>query len=219
MAHLDILLYALIAAILLVRLWAVFGRRNDQDSQRPNPFAMPAPDARDDEDVLVLDKRSRDKPPPPPVLAPTSLLGVLDSIKQLDPAFDEKQFLQTARTNFTIIVAAFAKGDLADVEKLLGPSVRAGFEAAITARAKAGEALESRIARIRDVETETARIDASRVFVTARITSEQENILRDASGKIVSGAPGKVEEIIDLWTFMHDTKSADPAWQLVETKS
>jgi predicted lipid-binding transport protein (Tim44 family) len=49
--------------------------------------------------------------------------------------------------------------------------------------------------------------------------SDQENILRDASGKILSGEEGKIEEISDLWTFSRDTKAAAPEWQLIETRS
>jgi predicted lipid-binding transport protein (Tim44 family) len=222
MAHLDIIIYALIAVVLLVRLWAVFGRRNDSDRQRPNPFITPAPGVRDDEDVMVLAERGR-KPGAPPLAplaaAPQSLQGTLDAIKQLDPSFDEKQFLQNMRTLFTKIVDAFAKGDLADVKAYLGPVVLSRFAAAIAARKAAGETLSCRIVRIRDAETAAARLEDSRVFITMRIVSEQENILRDTAGEIVSGAAGKVEEITDLWTFARDMKSPNPAWQLVETKS
>src|SRR5271170_2819722 len=132
MAHLDILIYALIAVVLLVRLWAVFGRRNDSDRSRPNPFAAPAPGVRDDEDVMVLAQRNRKPavaPLVPPGAAPMSLQGALDAVKQLDPSFDEKQFLQNVRTMFTKIVGAFAKGDLTDVKKFLGPAVLPRFEA------------------------------------------------------------------------------------------
>jgi predicted lipid-binding transport protein (Tim44 family) len=56
-----------------------------------------------------------------------------------------------------------------------------------------------------------------------RFVSEQENILRAietiVAGDGVTGAPGKIEEITDLWVFAHDAKSSNADWQVVETKS
>ena len=226
MANIDIIVYALVAGILLVRLWAVFGRRNDEDRQRPNPFATPAPGLRKDGDVpFRLDSGRRDDlaslplGQTPILAAPMSLLGSLEQVRQLDPGFDEKQFLQNARTVFSTVVAGFAKGDLSDAARLLSPSVLAGFQSAIEARKVAGETLETRIPRIKDAETTAARIEDNRILVTVRFASEQENILRDASVNVMHGAPGKTEEITDLWTFARDAKSPGSEWRLVETRS
>lgn len=221
MAHADIIIYGLIAVVLLARLWAVFGRRNEEDRQRPNPFATPAPNPRRDDGVIVRPGSSgaddAQMPALPPLLAaPMSLAGALERVKQLDSGFDEKQFLQEARKIFADVVAAFAKGDLSTVQDRLGPSVLPGFQAAVDARVKAGETLDNKITRMHDTEVNAARTDDKCAYITVRFVSEQQNILRDASGIIVSGAPGKTEEIIDLWTFARDAKSG---WQLVETKS
>jgi predicted lipid-binding transport protein (Tim44 family) len=223
MGHADIIIYGLIAVVLLARLWVVFGRRNEEDTQRPNPFATPAPGRRDDEDVVLAPERKRgDEPSAPaftPLLsAPMSLAGTLERIKQQDAAFDEKQFLQQARSIFTSVLEAFAKGDLAPVKNKLGPAVAASFAAAIDKRRKAGETLENRIIRIRDVETAVARLDDdNKAVITVRFISEQENIIRNASSHIVSGGPGQVEEVTDLWIFTRELKSTD--WQLAETRS
>ena len=225
MAHPDIIIYGLIAVVLLARLWAVFGRRNDEDRQRPNPFVAPAPDPKDDEGVIVRPRATPTEDTAqasafaPLLVAPMSLAGTLERLRRLDPTFDEKQFLQNVRTTFTAIVSAFAKGDLSPVEHRLGPAVLPEFQTALTARQKAGETLENKITRIREAEVTSASVDDARAVITVRIVSEQENILRDAAGNIQSGAPGKPEEITDLWAFARDAKSADPDWQLAETKS
>ena len=212
MAHLDIIVYAVVAVLLLARLWMVFGRRNDED--RPpsvNPFA--APPAREDEDA----PRARAAQSFAPIkVAPASLLGGLEQVKGVAPDFDEKVFLQAVRQDFTQIVGDFAKGDLSASASLLAPAVRAHFEAAIAARQKAGETLENKIARIKDAEVTEARVEDGRAFITVRIDSEQENILRDASGGVVSGA-GQLEEIIDIWVFSREAKAA--GWVLAETRT
>ena len=221
MANLDIIIYALVAVVLLVRLWSVLGRRNDDERQRPNPFATPAPDAKENA-PFQLEPGKNDGVRPafgPMALAPTSLAGALEQIKQLDPTFDEKTFLSDARATFTTVVVGFAKGDIAEIEPLLGATVLPGFKSAMEARQKAGETLETNIARIRDAEVTTASVGENSAFITVRITSEQENILRDAGGKILHGTPGQPEEIVDLWTFARDVKAPNAPWRLVETRS
>jgi predicted lipid-binding transport protein (Tim44 family) len=223
MDHGDIIIFALIAVVLLARLWTVFGRRNDEDRQRPNPFATPAPGPREDDNVVRADRDRKDDGTPsgfsPLLLAPNSLAGALEQIKQIDNAFDEKAFLKDARTIFAAVVGAFAKSDLSDVKRRLGPAVLPNFEAVLAARRKAGEKLEIRIARIREAETTAARLEGNRGFITVRFVSEQEIIMRDAVGNAISGAMGRTEEVVDLWVFARDLKSSESDWQIIETKS
>ena len=220
----DTLFYAVIAVVLVVRLWSVLGRRNDDEPQRPNPFVIPAPGAKDEKKTELPATASPDVPEIPLLLrprhaAPASLAGGLEQIKTLDPSFDEKTFLQGARTAFTMIVEDFAKGDLSRIEPFLGPNVLPHFRNAIEARRKAGETMESKIMRIRNAESAAARTEDQRAIITVRFVTEQENILRDAQGKIIGGEAGKVEEITDLWTFTRDSKSDDPNWILTETRT
>jgi predicted lipid-binding transport protein (Tim44 family) len=219
MAHADIIIYGVIAVALLARLWSVFGRRNDEDRPRPNPFAAPAPGLSDEGDTVVRPRAGNAQAPAftPLLTAPLSLAGALERVSEADPGFDEKQFLQDAKGIFTAVVGAFAKGDLTSVEAKLGPAVLPHFQAAITARQKAGETLENKINRIREAEVTAADVTDNRIVVTTRFVSEQENILRDASGKILSGAAGKPEEITDVWVFARDIKTQN--WQVAETKS
>lgn len=229
--HIDIIVYAVVAAVLLGRLWSAFGKRNDEDPQRPNPFVTPAPGARDEEDTEVLpgrvrpgnrqkDGENRDgdlarRPFAPVLVAPASLAGGLEQVKQIDRSFDEKQFLQTARTIFSSVVESFAKGDLSSIASLLGPEVRPHFEQAVAARKSAGQTLQSRIARIKDAEVAVAKIENNRALITVNFVSEQENILRGADGAVISGVPGQLEEIADSWVFARDAKSD---WIVAETR-
>lgn len=219
---LDIIIYAVIAVVLLARLWAVLGRRNDEDQQRPNPFITPPPPPSNEADATLVPGRIRTGETSPMLLqpfksAPTSLAGGLEQIKALDASFDEKQFLQGARQAFTMIVEDFAKADMARITRLLGPTVLGHFQNAIEARRKAGQTMESKIIRIKDAETAAAKVDGTQAAMIVRFVSEQENALRDSGGQVIGGEAGKVEEITDLWTFARDTKSLDPNWILVET--
>jgi predicted lipid-binding transport protein (Tim44 family) len=219
---LDIIIYAVIAIIILARLWTVLGNRNENDRERPNPFSTPPVPPAGTEDEKFATSATRPQIPGllrPVQAAPASLAGGLEQIKALDPSFDEKQFLQGARTAFASIVEAFSKGDLAPCASFLGPDVTTRFHAAIEARREAGQVMETKIQRVKDAETAAAKTDGTRAIITVRFVSDQENVLRDSFGKVIGGAEGKAGEVVDLWTFARDTKSPDPNWQLVETRS
>jgi predicted lipid-binding transport protein (Tim44 family) len=222
MNNLDIIILAAVAAFVLGRLWLVLGRRNDDERERPNPFVSSLPPGKDEESVMVMPKRSPEAESPtltPEGHAATSLAGALDRIRDMDPSFDEKPFLQGAKTAFTIIVEAFAKGDLSPVVLWLSPSVRGGFEKAIAARAAAGESLEAHVERVAEAEVSGARLEGSRAYLTVDFISHQTNIVSNASGQILSGTPGQTEEIRDTWVFTRDLKAEDPNWLLDETRS
>jgi predicted lipid-binding transport protein (Tim44 family) len=156
----EVILYAIIAIVLLARLWSVLGKRNDDEQQRPNPFVMPAPGPQEDKKaVLAGDPQGTGDPPPlyrSIRAAPASLAGALEQIKALDSSFDEKVFLQGARAAFTMIVEDFAKGDMSRITRLLGPKVLPHFQNALEERRKSGETMESHVTRIRDTETAAA---------------------------------------------------------------
>jgi predicted lipid-binding transport protein (Tim44 family) len=217
----DILIYAVIAIIILARLWSVLGQNGPEDRERPNPFAVPPPIAPDAKDGRAPADQPQTEVPlllKPAAYAPASLAGGLAQIKEANPTFDEKQFLQGARAAFTMILNDFAKGDLSESTRLLGPTVLPHFRDAIEARRDAGHTLEHKLVAIRDAECIAAKLENNQALLTVRFISEQESVTRDAGGQIVSG-DGKTEEITDLWTFARDIKSSDPNWVLVETKS
>jgi predicted lipid-binding transport protein (Tim44 family) len=212
----DILVYAIIAALLLGRLWAILGTRKDSDPQRPNPFLpppdfQPSPETSGGRQNIV----SRMQPVAPP---PRSLAGGLAQVTTIDSSFDEKRFLQEARDIFTSVVGAFAAGRLAVVTDFLSPVLLSQFQKAIDARAAAGQTAQTRIARIKETEVIAARAEEKQAFVTTKFISDQENILRDAQGVIVGGAEGKVEEVTDTWTFARDTQVSGAKWIVVETR-
>lgn len=217
----DTIIYAVIAIIVLARLWSVLGQRNGEDRERPNPFAAPPTPTTDSSLSATGNPATPEVPlaPKPLLVAPASLAGGLAQIKEAQPAFDEKQFLQGARAAFTLILNDFAKGDLSESARLLGPTVLPHFRQAIEARRAAGQTMDHKLVNIREAECTAAKIENGQAAITVRFISEQESIVRDAAGNIIEGSQGTVEEITDLWTFARDMKSSDPNWILVETRS
>ena len=143
----------------------------------------------------------------------------LTQIQIADNAFNPGEFVGGARSAFEMIVHAFATGDTGTLRNLLSDDVFDNFSSAIKARLEAAETLETTVIGVKSVDIIDARLDGRQAFVTVKFVSEQVNVTRDAEGHVIDGDPNHVSEVTDLWTFSRNTRSRDPNWKLVETRS
>jgi predicted lipid-binding transport protein (Tim44 family) len=215
--YLDIVLFAMVAGFILLRLRAVLGRRTGTEKPRDlpplaKPAAKPEPARREDA-VVPLPRREA-----APVTGDQGrAIPGLDALRRADPGFDPDGFLEGARAAYEMIVLAFARGDTAALKPLLGDQVYRGFEQAIEARRRAGQSMETTLVGLDKVEIEQIRLDGSIAEVTLRYAATLINITRDTDGKVVEGDPSTPRTVTDIWTFARDTRSRDPNWQLVRT--
>lgn len=223
---LDIVIFAAIAVFLGLRLRSVLGRRTGNERQR-DPFKPVPRDAEPREDaardkVIPLPDRARPAPAEAGAsadFAPAGGVPGLAQIKAADPSFDPHAFLGGARAAFEMIVGAFAAGDTATLKPLLSPEVFDNFNRAIKARAEAKETLSTTLVGIASAEIIEAELQGRVAYVTVKFVSEQINVTKDAEGRIVDGDPATVAMITDIWTFSRNTRSRDPNWTLVATRS
>jgi predicted lipid-binding transport protein (Tim44 family) len=213
----DIIVFAVIAGFLVLRLRSVLGRRTGTE-QRREPFPPPAGET-PAEKVVTLPPRSRVASPATPPEGPAPLALGLARLRDADKSFDEKSFLTGARAAFEIIVNAFAKGDTAALQPLLSPDVFASFANAIRTRQAEHETLTTNLLSIKTVEIAEAGLDGDRAQVTVRFVSDQTHVTRAVDGSVVEGNPDQVEEKTDLWTFARPVRSRDPNWTLIATHS
>lgn len=223
---LDIIIFAAIAVALGLRLRSVLGRRTGNERRHDPLNPTPPRDAAGREPGQAED-RARDKVIPLPGRGPASAEGAaaaneapgLARVRAVDPAFDPAGFVSGARGAFEMIVGAFAAGDAAALKPLLSDEVFANFNAAIEARAKASETLQTTLVGINSADIIEASVDGRTAFVTVKFVSEQINVTKDSEGRIVDGDPSAVTAITDIWTFARNTRSRDPNWTLVATRS
>ena len=90
----EILVFALFAGFLVYRLRSVLGRRHGEERQRPNPFAVDRPGPAVPDNVIPLPERGRPAEAKEAATEPFSLAAGLAQIKDVDPGFDEKHFVQ-----------------------------------------------------------------------------------------------------------------------------
>lgn len=214
--YFDIILFAMIAGFLVLRLRGVLGRRTGQQRRR-DPIARPAETPGDN--LVTLAKR---RAPPPPVVTATPADAVaagMERIRGADPGFEAASFLEGARVAFEMIVGAFAAGDKTRLRPLLSDEVYKPFTAAIDERAAAGETLETRILRLKQLDIVEAALIGRLARVTVKFVSDQVNVLRAKDGRIIDGDTDTPIEKTDFWSFTRDTGSSDPNWALAATAS
>jgi len=219
----DIVFFAMIAAFLVLRLRSVLGRRNDTKTGHRDPFATGERERGKDENVIPLPDVGRRPETPTPDMEPgesgSSIGRGVQQIRKVDPAFDPKEFLIGARAAFEMILGAFAAADKATLKDLLSAEVYGNFVRAIDEREKAGHRLEDTLVGIKSAEVVEAFLDGRVAHVTVKFVSEQIAVTRDSEGQIVDGNPNTVTEVTDFWTFARDSRSRDPNWDLVATRS
>lgn len=218
----DIILFAMVAAFLVLRLRNVLGRRGGHEKPPPDPLARGDMREQLGEKVVHLPDRSGDagtdgEPLPE---EPDSPIAVqLEEILEADPGFDDKEFLSGSRMAFEMIIGAYISGEASVLKPLLSPAVFANFSKAIRDREQAGEIPEESLIGIKNAEIVEVFMEGSFANVTVKFLSEQINATRNADGEIIDGDPNKVIEVTDFWTFARDTRSRDPNWILVATRS
>lgn len=219
---LDIILFAMIAAFLVLRLRSVLGKRTGHQRRVENPLARrTAQETKPSDNVVELPDRSRGERDAAFEAVDESdpLAAGLTQIRIADSSFDPQAFVDGARSAFEMIVQAYAESDTKTLRNMLNDEVYGNFSDAIKEREKAGETLETTVISIKSADILEARVEGRTAFVTVKFVSEQVNVTRDKSGEAVDGDPNRVTNVTDLWTFARNTRARDPNWTLVETRS
>ena len=224
----DIILFAMIAAFLILRLRSVLGRRDGHESGYQDSVKAEPSEERPDDKVVPIPDRSNDRYAEPKIVGTESgsaedgnetlMRGIAD-LRAADPSFDVEDFLVGARVAFEMILGAYASGDRETLENLLSPEVYDNFRSAIDDREAAGQEMEETLVGIRSADIVEAYIDESNAYVTTKYLSEQVHVLRNNEGDVIEGNPNQVTDVVDFWTFVRDTGSSDPNWYLVATRS
>ncbi|WP_343609559.1 Tim44/TimA family putative adaptor protein [Novosphingobium sp.] len=243
----EIVILAMIAAFLGLRLYAVLGRRAEQGDEQPrhepasrdalgrfdaqNPTGGPTGQANLSSQPRGQDRgsdRTADRGASREPLAggrnarePLSVLPTVErglrEIIAVDRRFDPHAFLEGARGAYGIVLGAFWRGDKDELAKLCDADVATGFAAAIDERNAAGEVVDNRLVRLNEVVITGATYTAPYARITVRFVADIAAITRDAEGHMVAGSLHDAVEARDAWTFRRDINSADPDWLLDET--
>ena len=211
----DILIFAMVAGFLFLRLRRVLGKRTGHEQ----PPGRVAEDETQTRDVVQLHPEKPVSNEQPDTDSESELAPGIGDLKKADPDFQPEEFLAGVETAFEMIVEAFSRGDIQVLQSLLDQPTLRGFEAEIERRGEAHEEVDSSLISIDTCQIVEAKVDGSSVSVTVNIVSKQIHVVRDAdTSTAVEGDASNVATINDLWTFSRDVRSNDPNWRLVETR-
>ena len=209
----DILIFAIIAVFLVLRLRNILGTRDgyEQKNDETGRFYRPTSESLEDKNGPVDNVV--------PLRSETLSGSGVAAIKKADPSFQDDQFLQGAASAFQMVLHAYAEGDLSQLRRLLGYDLFNEFSEAIRERNADNESLSLTIDEIEDVQLLDGELVDGIASVTVRFVSKQSRHIFDAEGNEIIDDAADKESVIDIWTFERDTQIADPNWKLVETSS
>lgn len=213
---LEIVLLAMVAAFLGLRLYSVLGRRAEQEEE-------PVPQ-RFDSDDKVAGIRPAAMPAPVAQPRPVELEGVMPAVERAlrdiaaaDSTFNLAQFVEGARGAYRMILEAYWSADRETLRELCDDDVYAGFVGAIDAREAAGETLANSLIRIEEVRIHSAVLDGKTARIALLFVADIAAVTRDKDGNVIAGSLDDAIESRDVWTFSRNTASRDPNWLLDET--
>lgn len=226
----DLILYAAIAAGLVIWLRNILGTRHGEERQRPTIITptsevelaqgvVPLKPVKEEKDAVKdsIDNLA-DNPEEIFSIANDQAREGLIAIAAADKDFEIKRFLNAAQDAFVIGVEAFALGELETLEDLLSKDVFKAFKTAIKEREKRGETQSTQIHSITKTQVIEASLEKNKAVVTLRFEADQTSYLTDKDGKELGGHPDETHKMVDIWTFGRTVRSQDPRWFVIETR-
>jgi predicted lipid-binding transport protein (Tim44 family) len=209
----EIVLLAMVALFVGLRLFAVLGQRTGHEQQ---PVTRPEA-AKAAEPAAPLADASPERKEAAGLVYEDGAAAGIRAIIAADPAFDVARFLDGAQSAYRMTLEAFWKADREELRYLASPDVYEEFEAAIREREAAGHRLDNRLIAIERAMIEEARLNGRVAEIEVRFDADIAAVTRDADGNVVAGTLTDAVETHDVWTFRRTLGSDDPNWLLVET--
>jgi predicted lipid-binding transport protein (Tim44 family) len=188
--YIDIILLAMIAGFIFLRLRGILGKRSGFEGKTPAQFEKVLKEA-------VVAQASKNN--------------------EVFDAGAQKEFLKGAKIAYETIITDFSDNDnkLTTSKPLLNKEIYNQFNEALKERSERGHYAEITFIGINSaIIKEHKKLDKI-LNVTVDFIAEVITCIKDKEKKIISGNPEKIKKIYDTWVFSRDTTSANPNWQLV----
>ncbi|MDA1198084.1 MAG: Tim44/TimA family putative adaptor protein [Proteobacteria bacterium] len=189
---LDIILLAMIAGFIILRLRNILGKRTGHEGKVSSVF---------DEKKF------------------TEIKPILKNNQVSKDALGEeekKQFLQGAEIAYESILTSFAKGEKENLKKLLNKDIYINFEQAINHRNKENIKSELTFIGVKQSNVEKFEKIKNDLFATVKIVCEIISVKKDKEDNIIEGNPDRIKTVTDYWKFTKNALSDNPNWYLAE---
>ena len=188
--YIDIILLAMIAGFIFLRLRGILGKRSG---------FMGKPSSQLKEVLKTVNK---------------------EQSKKINENFDDeaqKEFLKGAKIAYETVITDFSDNDnkITNSKPLLNNEIYNQFNQALKERSSRGHYAEITFIGVNSAIIKEHKKIGKILNVTVNFIAEVITCIRDKDKKIVSGDPEKIKKIYDTWVFSRDTTSTNPNWQLV----
>tara|TARA_B100001057_G_scaffold198942_1_gene199521 strand:- start:553 stop:1149 length:597 start_codon:yes stop_codon:yes gene_type:complete len=188
--YIDIILLAMIAGFIFLRLRGILGKRSGFEGKAPTQF----------KEVLKTVKQ--------------------EETKKINENFDEdakKEFLKGAQIAYETVITDFSDNDnkITNSRPLLNNEIFNQFNQALKERSSRGHFAEITFIGVNSAIIKEHKKIGNILNVTVDFIAEVITCIRDKDKNIISGDPEKIKKIYDTWVFSRDTRSSNPNWQLV----
>ena len=188
--YIDVILLAMIAGFIFLRLRGILGKRTGFDGKAPPQFKEVLKDIKLNQTPKVNEKFDDDS---------------------------QKEFLNGAKIAYETIITDFSDNDnkITTSKPLLNKEIYDQFSEALKKRSDRGHFAEITFIGINSAAIkEHKKIDRI-LNVTVDFIAEVITCIKDKDKKIISGDPEKIKKIYDTWVFARDVTSVNPNWKLV----
>jgi len=189
--YIDIILLAMIAGFIFLRLRGILGKRTGFDGKLSTDFNQ------DFSNEAVKEKLEN---------------KVFDDNAQ-------KDFLKGAKIAYETIITNFASGNLKNIKSLLDKKIYDQFNDAIKERKEKKYISETTFIGINSALIKEHQNKNNILEVTVDFVSEIISCSKDKDKKIISGNPDVVKKVYDTWKFSKDIESTNPNWLLIDTQN
>ena len=194
--YLDIILLAMIAGFIVLRLRSILGRKTGhQDKVYTNFVDKKFGNFKNSEEATAK-----------------------KSATEFD-SNDKKKFLKGAEIAYETILTSFSKGDRESLKNLLTEKMQANFSSAIEDRNSKKIKSELTFIGIKSSAIQKFEKTTGALFFTVKFVSEIISVKKDKDNKILEGDPNRIKTVIDHWKFTRKISSPSPNWYLAEIKN
>tara|TARA_B100000963_G_scaffold46688_1_gene35004 strand:- start:1058 stop:1654 length:597 start_codon:yes stop_codon:yes gene_type:complete len=188
--YIDIILLAMIAGFIFLRLRGILGKRSGYEGKTPSQF----------KEVLKSVNQNQ----------PTKIKENFDDEAQ-------KEFLKGAKIAYETVITDFSDNDnkITTSRPLLNNEIYNQFNQALKERNSRGHSAEITFIGVNSATIKEHKKIGKFLNVTVDFIAEVITCIKDKEKKIVSGDPEKIKKIYDTWVFSRDITSSNPNWQLV----
>jgi len=199
LGYIDIILLAMFAGFIILRLRNILGRKTGHQGKPMNiPFGKGMEILKDKDKDIENNEAIREN-------------NVDEEVK--------KEFLKGADIAYEQIITSFASGDKKLLKSLLGKELFGSFSQIIDKRREEQLKYETTFIGIKSSKILELKKIENIYKVTVNFVSEIITCVKDKNNQVVEGNPDIIKTANDVWKFSKNMWSQNPTWYLVETSA